>query len=240
MTLPRPPAPEFIFFDAFGTVIHIGGSSDPGAALRSLLAGAGVEAPLELAREAIAKEATYYRKQQRSVRTREELERLRLKCADIVVEALGGPAACPLRKTRVAEILVETFPSVAFPDVEPAVRLARDAGVRVGVLSNFSYLLPLILEDLGLLRLFDVVVYSAEVGVEKPDPVIFAEAVRRAGVAPSRAAHIGDNYDEDVIGARAGNLTPVLLDRTGCSRADDVPVATDLLEAVQLLLGPES
>ena len=233
----RPLAPEFIFFDAFGTVIHIGGSSDPGAALRSLLAGAGVEVPLELAREAIAKEAAYYRKQQRSVSTRDELERLRLECADIVVEGLGGPAACPLPKTLVAEILVETFPSVVFPDVEPAVRLARDAGVRVGVLSNFSYLLPYILEDLGILRLFDVVVYSAEVGVEKPDPVIFAEAIRRAGVAPARAAHIGDNYDEDAIGARSGNLTPVLLDRTGNSDRRDVPVATDLMDAVRILLG---
>ena len=150
---------------------------------------------------------------------------------------LAGPKSAPSRPSEWRKILVDTFPNVAFPEVTPAVRLARGTGAGVGVLSNFSYLLPLILEDLGLLGLFDVVVFSAEVGVEKPDPAIFLEALRVAGVEPRNAALIGDTYDEDVLGARSANMKVVLLDRSGRNHHDDVPVARDLIEAVKLLVG---
>jgi putative hydrolase of the HAD superfamily len=232
---------EFILFDAFGTLFHFGDSANPARDFQRLLATDGVAAPIETARTAIAKEMAYFREQQRTVRTRDELERLRMECAEITIAALGGPEVCDLPPDRVAEILVETFPNVAFPDVEPAVRLARSRGVGVGVLSNFSYMLPIILDDLELMHLFDVVAFSADLGVEKPDPAIFLEAIRKAGVEPERAAHIGDNYEEDVQGARSANVKVVLLDRSGEAHRDDVPVAADLIEAVELLVGlPET
>ena len=228
---------EFIFFDAFGTLFGFGGKADPPRDFRRLLASNGVDLPLDAARTAIAKEMEYFRGHQRNVRTRGELEQLRLDCGLLTIDALGGPEVCPLPAERVAQILVDTFPNVAFPEVTPAVRLARGTGAGVGVLSNFSYLLPLILEDLGLLHPFDVVVFSAEVGVEKPDPAIFLEALRVAGVEPRNAALIGDTYDEDVLGARSANMKVVLLDRSGRNHHDDVPVARDLIEAVKLLVG---
>ncbi len=228
---------EFIFFDAFGTLFGFGGEAEPPRDFRRLLASNGVDVPIETARTAIAKEMEYFRGHQRNVRTRGELEQLRLDCGLLTIDALGGPEVCPLPAERVAQILVDTFPNVAFPEVTPAVRLARGTGAGVGVLSNFSYLLPLILEDLGLLGLFDVVVFSAEVGVEKPDPAIFLEALRVAGVEPRNAALIGDTYDEDVLGARSANMKVVLLDRSGRNHHDDVPVARDLIEAVKLLVG---
>ena len=194
---------------------------------------------MDAARTAIAKEMAYFRGQQRKVRTRDELEQLRLDCGRLTIDALGGPEVCPLPPARVGQILVETFPNVAFPEVTPAVRLARGSGTGVGVLSNFSYLLPLILEDLNLLHLFDVVVFSAEVGAEKPDPAIFLQASRVAGVELRNAALIGDTYDEDVVGARSVDMEVIFLDRSGGSRRDDVPVARDLIEAVELLVGVE-
>ncbi|MCY3802003.1 MAG: HAD-IA family hydrolase [Chloroflexi bacterium] len=231
--------PRFIFFDAFGTLFGFGGKADPPADFRRLLASNGVEVPMDAARTAIAQEMAFFRNQQRKVRTRDELEQLRRDCGILTIDALGGPMVCPLPPERVGQILADTFPNVAFPEVTPAVRLARGAGAGVGVLSNFSYLLPLILEDLGLRHLFDVVVFSAEVGAEKPDPAIFLEASRVAGVELRDAALIGDTYDEDVVGARSVDLEVVYLDRSGGSRRDDVPVARDLIEAVELLVGVE-
>lgn len=232
---------DFIFFDAFGTLFHFGDSANPASDFRRLLAENGVVAPIESARTAIATEMAYFREWQRTVRTRDELERLRVECAEIAIDALGGPEACDLAPVRVAEILVETFPCVVFPDVEPAIQLARSHGAGVGVLSNFSFMLPIILDDLQLLRMFDVVAVSAELGFEKPDPAIFLEALRMADVEPRRAAHIGDNYEEDVQGARSANVRVVLLDRSGQNHRDDVAVAADLIEAVELLVGfPET
>nr|MCH9684566.1 HAD-IA family hydrolase [Deltaproteobacteria bacterium] len=43
---------------------------------------------------------------------------------------------------------------------------------------------------------------SAEVGVEKPDPRIFARACERVGVEPAAALHVGDDAGDDVGGAR--------------------------------------
>ena len=231
---------EFIFFDAFGTLFGFGGKADPPRDFRRGLASNGVDVSIDGARTAIFKEMAYFRERQRNVRTRDELKRLQLDCALLTIDALGGPETCPLAPERVAQLLTDTFPSVAFPEVRPAVRLARDSGAGVGVLSNFSYMLPLILEDLGLLGLFDCVVFSAEVGVEKPDPAIFLEAASVAGVEPQDAALIGDTYDEDVLGARSANMHVVLLERSGRSQRDDVPVARDLIEAVKLLVGSQA
>ncbi len=58
------------------------------------------------------------------------------------------------------------------------------------------------LEALGLARGFDVIVYTAALGASKPDPAVFREALRRAGVAAERAVHVGDHPTRDVAGAR--------------------------------------
>ena len=223
-----------IFFDAYGTLFASGSSPTPAEDLQRLLELDGVRAPLETVRRALSREMAYYREHQRRVRTRRELEDLRRKCGWVIIEELGGPAACPLDAGRVAEMLLASFPAFVFMETGRALRAARQAGLKVGVLSNFSFLLPLILEDLGLLAMFDLVVYSAEAGAEKPDPAIFREAVRRAGVSAAEAMHVGDTYEEDVLGAIAAGLRPVLLDRDGVAQGRDCPVARNLLEAVEM------
>ena len=227
---------EFIFFDAFGTLFHFGDSVNPARDFQRLLAEDGLIVPFETAQTAISREMAHFRERQRSVKTPGELEELQMECAEIAIDGLGGAEFCDLPAARIAEILVATFPNVAFADVEPAIRLARDRGVGVGVLSNFSYMLPIILADLELLELFDVVAFSADLGVEKPDRAIFLSAIKMAAVAADRVAHIGDTYEEDVQGARAANVRVVLLDRSGDIRRDGVLVAANLTEAVELLV----
>jgi len=56
-----------------------------------------------------------------------------------------------------------------------------------------------------------VVLDSALVGVEKPDPAIFRAALAAIGVAPAEALYVGDLYDVDVVGARAAGMEAVLL-----------------------------
>lgn len=50
-----------------------------------------------------------------------------------------------------------------------------------------------ILKDLGLDQLFDTIMISAEVGVEKPNPIIFEAACQELGVLPEEAVHVGDD-----------------------------------------------
>jgi FMN phosphatase YigB (HAD superfamily) len=65
--------------------------------------------------------------------------------------------------------------------------------VKVLLLSNTNAThLTWIRPQLPLLERFDGLVLSYELGMAKPDPAIFAEALRRAGTAPARTAFFDD------------------------------------------------
>jgi putative hydrolase of the HAD superfamily len=122
------------------------------------------------------------------------------------------------------------------PDAVPALTLAREAGLRTGVISNSNGTIKRILASLDLLRLVDFALDSREEGVEKPQPAIFERALRRAGVSAAEAAYIGDIYSIDVLGARRAGLAAVLLDPGLCWGRRDCPTAPTVLDAVKRLL----
>lgn len=86
----------------------------------------------------------------------------------------------------------------------------------LALVSNFEHPphVYLLLAKLGLAGLFDAVVVSGDVGVEKPDPRIFTIALERAGLEPREVVYVGDTAD-DVQGALAAGLCPILIRRTG-------------------------
>jgi epoxide hydrolase-like predicted phosphatase len=93
------------------------------------------------------------------------------------------------------------------PPMVEAVRAARAAGVKTGLVSN-SWSTSHYDRDL-LAELFDAVVVSAEVGLHKPEPEIFLLAAKRLGVEPDRCVFV-DDLRENCAGAAAVGMTPVL------------------------------
>jgi putative hydrolase of the HAD superfamily len=122
------------------------------------------------------------------------------------------------------------------PAAAPALALARQAGLRTGVISNSNGTIRQILERLGLLKLVDFALDSKEEGVEKPQPAIFERALARAGVGAAEAAYVGDLYSIDILGARRVGMTGVLLDPGGCWGRRDCDTAPTVLDAVERLL----
>ena len=57
------------------------------------------------------------------------------------------------------------------------------------------------------------IISAEDVRAYKPDPEIFAEAVRRTGCSADEIIHIGDSYSSDVLGARGAGIDAVLIDR---------------------------
>ncbi|HEY6678137.1 MAG TPA: HAD-IA family hydrolase, partial [Actinomycetota bacterium] len=113
----------------------------------------------------------------------------------------------------------------------------REAGLKLGVVSNFEEWLERLLARLGVTGFFDVRVISGIEGMEKPDPRIFRLAVERADVTPERSAYVGDNPEFDVDPAAAAGMFPVLLDRrerfpdataTRITTLDDLPAVLGL------------
>jgi HAD superfamily hydrolase (TIGR01509 family) len=101
-------------------------------------------------------------------------------------------------------------------DVPPTLEALRSLGLQLVVVSNANGRLRHLFDRVGLTRYFDVVLDSADWGVEKPDPRLFRLAVERSGAVPATTAHVGDLFHVDVAGARAAGLREgVLLDAAG-------------------------
>ncbi|KAK9823496.1 hypothetical protein WJX72_003164 [[Myrmecia] bisecta] len=88
------------------------------------------------------------------------------------------------------------------PGAAPALQRLKDAGMKLAVVSNFDTRLRPLLHHLGVASLFDTIVVSAEIGAEKPNPIIFETACQQLGVAPEEAVHVGDDRRNDIYGAR--------------------------------------
>jgi putative hydrolase of the HAD superfamily len=88
-------------------------------------------------------------------------------------------------------------------------------GLLLGALSNTiqpGRFLTTNMARWGLDQLFDVRVYSSDVGVTKPHPKIFRVALEELGVAAQDAVYIGDRLVPDVGGAQAVGMKAILIE----------------------------
>jgi putative hydrolase of the HAD superfamily len=137
-------------------------------------------------------------------------------CATILREAGASSHAIP----EVLERLWESHErrnlwSSVPAGLREALRAFRGVGGRVAIVSNSEGMLDALFAELGILDHFDVVIDSAKVGFEKPDPRIFEHALGHFGARPDEALHLGDMYATDVVGARAAGIRVALVDPFG-------------------------
>ena len=143
----------------------------------------------------------------------------------IILTRVGAP---PAGAEEIIDALAEAHHrvglwTVAIDGAVATVRALKDAGHRLGVVSNAEGRVQRDLDGAGYEGLFETVVDSHLVGVEKPDPKIFRVAMERMGVEPEGVVFLGDVPAVDVAGARAAGLTAVLLDRHDLYASVDVP-----------------
>jgi putative hydrolase of the HAD superfamily len=143
-----------------------------------------------------------------------------------VAARLELPPPTPFLSAELFERFAHADAWELFADVPPALPALRAAGLRLAVISNFDARLPRLLADAGLADAFDAVVYSEEVGVEKPHPAIFEELLERLELPASRVLHVGDSRRDDVEGARAVGMQALWLTRG--SRRGDVSSLAEL------------
>jgi HAD superfamily hydrolase (TIGR01662 family) len=115
------------------------------------------------------------------------------------------------------------------PDVVATLEELQHRGLRLGLVSNAAYLPRLMnaqLAALGLAKYFSGVTFSSEVGVRKPHPAIYQDALAKVGVEPSRALFVGDRVREDVQGPQSLGMRAVLLREW---RQEDDPGVADFV-----------
>ena len=101
------------------------------------------------------------------------------------------------------------------PGVTHVLSALTQAGIRLGVVSNFDRRLYSILETLSVLNRFEHLVISSEVGTDKPSPRIFEEVLRRFELGPKEVLHVGDEAEIDGIGARSAGMSAFILGKDG-------------------------
>lgn len=176
--------------------------------------------------------------EERSLSSRSDEERLDFfgRYEQLILETAGVPVSIDLARNvwKMAMSVPKDF--IPFDDAVPALEQLREAGYKVGVITNLRRDLGQMCERVGLAPYLDFMVGSEEVGMEKPHPPIFMAALEKIGAAPQEVVHVGDQIRSDVMGAQGVGMQAVLIDRSGYGPgAVDCPKIASLSELKQLL-----
>jgi len=97
------------------------------------------------------------------------------------------------------------------PDAVATLETLRNAGFKIGLLSNCSIEIPIVWPETKFAELFDSTVFSSRERVKKPSAKIYRLACERLGVAPNDCLYIADGENHELNAAAACGLSPVLI-----------------------------
>lgn len=219
-----------VLFDAGGTLIHLDRRF-----LVQTLNECGVAATLEGFHEADEVAKAEVRRIMRSEDPGDDASRWQAYAAVLMRELrCEGEALGRVRAALVERHMAGTLWTYVEEQTTETLQQIKDAGYRVGIVSNADGRIARFLAYAGLDHYFDVIVDSGVFGIEKPDPRIFLHACEQLGVQPQETVFVGDIYEIDVMGARAAGLLPVLI-MNGGNDGYDCPVIRSIPELVGLL-----
>lgn len=224
----------FLLFDAYGTLVEL---DDFYGRLQRGFAAQGVALPLDVVRRAAHREMSHYIANSLRAHQQDGWAALRDECAQILAAAIREQGhALDLPHGAVLQVLADAIVFRAFPETREVLRSLQARGIPMGVLSNWDYQLPQVLQSLGLNTFFTFVLSSAEAGYEKPAPQFFARGLQEAQRAhpqlrASDCFYIGDHYEKDVLPARAAGMTPLWLvrDRRDVASGETHDASDDVL-----------
>jgi HAD superfamily hydrolase (TIGR01549 family) len=99
----------------------------------------------------------------------------------------------------------------------------------LGLVSNFAYAPGFweVLRHFSLRRLFNAIVVSGEIGIRKPHPKIFLDALEALNVEAAEAVFVGDSLKADIYGAKRVGFRTVLVENLGI-RKNPYAIAEEL------------
>ena len=113
-------------------------------------------------------------------------------------------------------IRISPFQTALFPDAKEVLAELKKEGYHLHIITNgFKDVQHIKLETSDIKSYFDVILSSEELGVNKPNPVIFKKALEMAGAKAENSTMIGDNLEVDVIGATNVGMHGIHFDPEG-------------------------
>lgn len=103
----------------------------------------------------------------------------------------------------------KTFAKIAVPFdfTLPMLKKLKKSGLKVALITNGRHELQYKkLALTGLRYIFDEIIVSGDVGVEKPDREIFLMMCEKLGIKPCECVYVGDNPFNDIGGAKNAGM----------------------------------
>lgn len=130
--------------------------------------------------------------------------------------------------------LLLSNPPQLLPGARPAVE-ALAGRYRLAIICNTGAtpgsVLRTILEREGLTSRFTVALFSNELRLAKPNPIVFRRALAELGVYPEEAVHVGDDVITDVGGAKRAGMRAIWFNSRGAiGEAGADATITDLVD----------
>jgi putative hydrolase of the HAD superfamily len=135
----------------------------------------------------------------------------------------------------IADTVINSQNIKVIEGVEEVFSILKEEDWLVGIVSNVIFwpgrVSRALLTRFGLWRFIDYGVFSDEVGYPKPHPIIFETLINSlvGDRVPDVAAHVGDNIQEDFVGALMYGIVGVLYDPNGSY----IPVNSSPYEAIK-------
>jgi len=86
---------------------------------------------------------------------------------------------------------------------------------KLSVISNADGKIEDVLTRCNIADCFQTITDSGLVGVEKPHPEIFRQALQKMNAAPEESLYVGDMYSVDYLGATGAGMQAILMDVPG-------------------------
>ena len=124
---------------------------------------------------------------------------------------------------------------VPVPGAVETIAALRERGLKTGLITVCSEDVVSLWEETDFHGLFDAEVFSAAVGLRKPDPEIYRIALEKLGVEAEDAMFVGDGANDELGGAERVGMTAVGVESPTGELPDDwdgarIRVLPELLE----------
>jgi len=108
------------------------------------------------------------------------------------------------------------------PDAASTLAQLKQAGRRLGLLSNCSIEIPTLWPEISLSRFFETAVFSSHDRLCKPDPRIFQLACERLGVTAESCVYVADGENRELAAAAKLGMRSVLIRNPAAQRRPDL------------------
>ena len=208
---------EAIFFDLGDTLLYFDGDwaevfFQARQVLLSSLQKAGIELKPEFVEEFYQRMSAYYRER--------DTEFIEYTVKSVLINLLEerGFQAIPdsiLTHSLADMHLITQAHWIPEDDALSTLAKLQKRGYRLALISNASDdpNTQVLVDKLGARKYFELIISSAALGIRKPNPRIFQDALERMNLPPEKVAMVGDTLGADILGARNAGIFSIWVTR---------------------------